>query len=257
MEKRKQNQKEFYNILGGERLRFSDDFENLTANRKWHSITRKSKAMVRKWLSEKCLGRRVLDYCCGTGGVSLRMVRAGAAKVVGIDISDVQIKTAKRRAAEGGLIDRVHFLVMDAENMAFDNNSFDIVYEGSVLHHLELEKAYSEIARVLKPDGKCICFEALGHNPIIHYYRKRTPQLRTEWEVAHILKKKDIEIAKHYFNKVEILGFFHLASIAAVPFRNMPSFILILTALEAVDSILMKLPILKWQAWFVVFVLSK
>jgi hypothetical protein len=84
-----------------------------------------------------------------------------------------------------------------------------------------------------------------------------TPHLRTKWEAEHILRKKDIEMAKSYFNRVEILGVFHLATIAAVPFRNLPVFNPILTFLETVDNIFLKLPILKWQAWQVVFILSE
>jgi hypothetical protein len=124
------------------------------------------------------------------------------------------------------------------------------------LHHLDLDKAYADLARVLKPAGKMICTEALGHNVLIQRYRRRTPHLRTEWEVEHILHKKDIELAKKYFNTVKILGFFHLASIAAVPFRNSIAFSGILRSLETVDSLLLKIPGIRWQAWQVVFVLS-
>lgn len=137
------------------------------------------------------------------------------------------------------------------------DNSFDVIYESGVLHHLNLERAYSEISRILKPGGECICIEALGHNPNICRYRKRTPHLRTEWETEHILRKDDIKRSKTFFNKVEILGFFHLATISAVPFRSLPGFNIILSDLEALDKVLLKLPILKWQAWQVVFELSE
>jgi len=148
------------------------------------------------------------------------------------------------------------FYQMDAEHVKFSDNYFDIISEYGSLHHLDLEKAYSELARVLKPDGKCVCTETLGHNPIIHHYRKKTSQLRTKWEVDHILRRKEIEMAEIWFKEVEILGFFHLASIAAVPFRNLTIFNIILSALEALDRALLKLPILKWQAWQVIFLLS-
>lgn len=141
--------------------------------------------------------------------------------------------------------------------MGFDDNCFDIITEYGALHHLNLGRAYSEMARVLTSSGKCICTEALGHNPIIHFYRKRTPHIRTEWEIEHILRKKDIEAAKTYFNQVNILGFFHLASLAAVPFRNLTGFSVLLSLLETIDSLMLKLPFMKWQAWQIVFVLSK
>lgn len=84
-----------------------------------------------------------------------------------------------------------------------------------------------------------------------------TPHLRSAWEVEHILGKKEIGSARKYFNTVEIAKFFHLATIAAVPFRNRSIFEPLRLGLEIVDSVLLKLPILKWQAWMAVFVLSR
>ena len=64
-------------------------------------------------------------------------------------------------------------------------------------------------------------------------------------------------MAYHYFNKVEALGFFHLATLTAVPFRNIPFiFNPLLNVMEFMDSLILKLPLIKWQAWQVVFVLS-
>jgi ubiquinone/menaquinone biosynthesis C-methylase UbiE len=257
MEIRKEKEKELHNVLRNKSLKTSLEFEYLSSNKKWYSITRDSDKFVQRWLSQRCHNKRVLDYCCGNGRMSINMAKMGASEVVGIDISDVSIENAKRHAREEGLAKKTNFFVMDAENMTFDNESFDLVYESGVLHHLNLEQAYSEIGRVLKAGGSSICIEALGHNPIIQYYRERTPQLRTDWEIEHILKRKDIELAKTYFGKVDIIGFFHLATIAAVPFRKLPVFNVILSTLEAVDVALLKLPVFKWQAWQVIFVLSQ
>lgn len=258
MEDRKQRESAFHNLLRDKKLESSIDFESLTANKKYYSITRKSLQFVEKWLSQKCMGKKVLDYCCGNGGMSRSIANLGAAQVVGIDISDVSIENAKKYGSNEELNNKPQFLVMDAENMKFDNNTFDIVYEAGVLHHLNLERAYPEIARVLKPDGYCICIEALGHNKIIQFYRKKTPDLRTEWEAEHILKKRDILMANNYFNKVEIIGLFHLATLAAVPFRNNPFiFNSLLKLMEFLDSLILMLPLIKWQAWQAVFVLSK
>jgi len=256
METRKIREKEFHNILRDKRLKSSDNFD-FFKNKKWYSIVQKSKHCSEKWLIKHCSNKRVLDYCCGNGGVSFRIAKMGAAEVVGIDISDISIENAKKQAEKEGLSEQVKFLVMDAENMEFMDNYFDVIYESGVLHHLDLQKAYSEIARILKPDGQCLCIEALGHNPIINMYRRITPHLRTEWEISHILKKKDIAKAKTYFNKVEVLGFFHLTTITAVPLRNSLIFNTILKILETADRMLLKLPIIRWQAWQVVFSLSE
>jgi SAM-dependent methyltransferase len=183
------------------------------------------------------------------------LARHGA-EAVGIDISEVSIGNAKSKAIQEGVGNNSRFFVMDAEELQFDADCFDLVICGGVLHHLEVEKAYSELARVLKPDGEIICGEPLVHNPFIQHYRKRTPHLRTEWETEHILSKDSLELAKNYFGKVDVRCF-HLAALAAVPFRNTPVFKFVLGFLEAADGFLLRLPLLKWQAWQVVFVLSQ
>jgi len=256
MELRKQKEVKFQNTRRDESLKSSNKHEYLNTNKKFYSIVRKSGSFAEKWLAERCPNKKILDYCCGNGGMSLEIAKMGAAEIVGIDISDLSIENAKRDAVEKGVSKQIQFSVMDAEKTIFDDNTFDVIYESGVLHHLDLHRAYSELARILKPNGQMMCNEALGHNPLIHYYRKKTPHLRTEWEAEHILRKENIELAKAYFEKVEILGFFHLASIAAVPFRNLPGFNVILGALEAVDGVMLKLPGIKWQAWQVIFALS-
>jgi ubiquinone/menaquinone biosynthesis C-methylase UbiE len=197
-----------------------------------------------------------LDYCCGNGEFAIWLAETGA-EAYGIDISPVSIYNAHRQANNRGVGDKIKFQVMDAEATHFANDYFDFIMVNGVLHHLDLKKTYQELARILKPEGKVICTEALRHNFFIHLYRKMTPQLRSAWEVEHILGKREIERASHCFKRVEVLKFFHLATIAAVPFRNLPIFEPLRRGLETVDSILLRLPFLKWQAWMVVFVLSQ
>lgn len=270
MEERKKGEREFHDKqravaddIHVAATRWSHELEPtiknnpLWANMKYYSIERKSRKVVVDWFDKNCRGKKVLDYCCGNGDDSFVIARSGAKEVVGIDISEVSIKNCKERAGGENLTDKISFNVMDAEALKFDGRYFDIISEYGALHHLDLNKAYSEMARILKPCGKCICVEALAHNPIIGYYRKRTPHLRTEWEAEHILRKKDIEMAKTYFEEVNILGLFHLATLAAVPFRNSPVFNSVLSVLEVVDNVLLRFPVLKWQAWQVVFELSK
>ena len=107
---------------------------------------------------------------------------------------------------------------MDAENLTFADNSFDIIHEYGALHHVDLEASFKETSRVLKSDGSFICTEALRHNPFIHWYRKKSMHLRTEWEVEHILRVQDILKGKKYFNNVNI-KYFHLFALGAIPFR--------------------------------------
>ena len=257
MELRKTAEKEFHDLLREESFKLSESkYEYYTSNEKFYSITRRSRAFVSKWLLQRCPNKRALDYCCGDGRISIFLAKSGA-RAIGIDISEVSIRNAKQNAIREEVDKNALFFAMDAEAMEFEDNYFDIIICSGVLHHLDIQKAYPELARVLNPGGECICVEPLGYNPFIQLYRKRTPYLRTKWEIEHILRKKDIEIAKDCFNKVEILGFFHLATIAAVPFMNLCGSAAMLRFLEIVDNVLLRLPYLKWQAWQIVFALSQ
>lgn len=255
MDQRKIEEREFHNKLRSDELKKDQgEYQYLTSNKKYYSIDKLNKEYVFNWLEERCSGKKVLDYCCGYGDYTFLAAEYGAA-AYGIDISDVTIKTCQEKAREKGLADKTFFYVMDAEKMTFPDNFFDFILCMGVLHHLDFKAALRELSRVLKPDGKIICTEALGHNPIIQYYRRLTPHLRTAYETEHIIKMSDLKAARTYFDKVET-RFFHLMTLAAVPLRNTRYFNLILNILKRIDQILLKIPLLRTQAWMVVFKLS-
>lgn len=94
-------------------------------------------------------GSRVLDVGCGPGLLSIVMSEHGA-NVIGIDYSDKMIAQARRNVESKGL--PAEFMRMDAQNMDFDDCTFDAVVSRDVLWNLpEPEKAYSEMFRVLRP----------------------------------------------------------------------------------------------------------
>lgn len=255
MKDRKLEEKQFHNQRELDRNRLNqEDFLRKYSNKKWYAIKRKSEKFWVNWLKENSQGKRALDYGCGLGGISLRMAQSGAT-VFSIDISEESVKTTKNLLAEAGKLDNSQFFVMDAEKMSFLDNMFDIIVCSGVLHHLDVEKAFPELARVLKSDGKILCYEALGYNPLINAYRKRTPHLRTEWEADHILTLSDVKNAKEYFNKIK-LRYFHLFSICAVPFRKTVLFKPLLSLLEILDSLFLRLPYIQRLSWQIIFILS-
>ncbi len=256
IEERKNKEAEFHDTLRHEKLKDNSlEFERLTSNYKFYSITRESQNFVDKFLIKNCSGKKVLDYCCGEGKISIFLAENGA-DAFGIDISPVSIQNAKAGAKKRGL-KNASFFVMDAEKLEFGDNFFDLIICSGVLHHLNIGKAYQELFRIINPGGKVICVEPLAYNPIFQFYRKKTPQLRTEWEAEHILKRKDIKLAEKYFGKVE-KRFFHLFVLLAIPFRNVPFiFNPLLDFLGFIDSLILRLPLIKWWAWQIVYILSR
>ncbi|MBI4703913.1 MAG: class I SAM-dependent methyltransferase [Deltaproteobacteria bacterium] len=255
LEERKIAEREFHDRYRAVYEQGGPACERFTSNKKFYAIDRKSRQFVLDWLRQNAGGARALDYGCG-GGSYAWFLAEHAARVDGIDISPASIALCQERAAARGLAAKCHFQVMDCENLEFSDNSFDVICESGVLHHLDVERVWPQIVRVLAPGGSMICTEALAHNPVFRLYRRLTPELRTAWETEHILRVEQIRAARRWFGRVD-LRFFHLVSLAAVPFRNMWFFEPLLGTLERIDSLVLRAPLVQRQAWMAVFVLSE
>ena len=201
----------------------------------------------------KAEGLTVLEYGCGTGSYGFYLAEQGA-KVVGIDISETGIKIATEQAEKAGLVKNLSFQLMDAENLDFDDESFDLVTGTGILHHLDQRRAMSEIKRVLRPGGKAIFIEPMGLNPALRLFRKLTPQLRVEDEYP--LKRHDLVAIGSGFEHAEY-HFYYLTALAAIPFRRMPFFPGLVQFLDGIDRLLFKLiPPIRYWAWQVLIVLE-
>lgn len=99
-------------------------------------------------------GQRLLDIGCGFGRPAIRFAERTDAQVLGINVSEEQIRTAERLAGEAGLTDRARFEVADANQLPYPDGSFDAVWAVEVLMYLpDRLRALKEIHRVLKPGG--------------------------------------------------------------------------------------------------------
>lgn len=224
--------------------RFSEDEDPRSGLAKYYSIFRLSNKYYKSQVKALCKDANLLELGCGLGGLAFEWAKSGA-MVTGIDISDEGIRKAKNKAENNRL--NVTFYQMNAEDMLFEPSSFDVVVGTGVIHHLNLENAYKELARVLRRDGHAIFVEPLGHNFIINLYRKLTPSLRTTDE--HPLLMKDIRDAYNHFVSVEV-EHFHLFTLLAVPFRRFFFFDALLNILHSADRNLMRLfPFLKRYSW--------
>jgi SAM-dependent methyltransferase len=195
----------------------------------------------------------VLELGCGEGTAALRLASWGA-HVRAVDISPSRVEAAQRAAAAEAVPGSVSFEVMNAEKLVFGDDEFDLVCGQAILHHLDLERTFAEVVRTLKPDGRAVFIEPLGHNPLINLYRSLTPALRTPDERP--LVARDLELAGRYFADARF-QFFHLTSFAAVPFVRFAWFQTLARRLEALDyRVLRRFPSLGKYAWRVVLDLA-
>lgn len=236
-------------------IKNKSEFEYHFSNMKYYSITASSEKYKQDWLRQHCNETTtVLDFACGNGENGLYAASLGA-KCIGIDISPEGIQNARKNAEDLGVEDRADFMVMDGENLEFEDSTFDLGVEYGALHHVDLDKALKELVRVLKPGARMLCIEAMRHNPLIHWYRKRTPHLRTEWEVDHILGVESLDQMRKHFHQVNV-RFFHLTSLALVPFRKTPLFRWALPVFELVDRAVLSVPAIGKFGWIMIIELG-
>jgi len=105
---------------------------------------------------------RVLVVGCGDGEWVNEISRF--ADVVGIDISDQIIARATSALREPK---RASIEVGDAHNLRFADETFDVCFANSTLHHLDLSTALPEIRRVLRTGGCLVAGEPNRSNPLV------------------------------------------------------------------------------------------
>lgn len=98
-------------------------------------------------------GQKVLDLGTGTGVLPRNMYRFGA-EWVGTDISQNQTEQAKKLSQEAK--QDIVFLEMAAEDIAFPNDTFDVITACQCFYYFDTEKVISKIANMLKRDGRLL-----------------------------------------------------------------------------------------------------
>ncbi len=246
---RKAAERQFHN----ERFGGADD--SRAGLSKWYTAVAAGARLQSETIKRLGAGADVLEVGCADGRLSLIDDRlAGAARSYhGVDISDRAIAKARALADSHGL-GNCHFSVMDAEELAFSDNAFDLAYGRGIVHHLDVEKSLAAVARVLRPGGTAVFYEPMGRNPAINFYRRKTPHLRTADE--HPLLARDIALAQSIFRRVD-LHYFGLATLAAVPFQSTPIGARLMAFCSWADRLLLRYPPIREHAWHVLLILVK
>lgn len=97
-------------------------------------------------------GDKVLDVACGTGNAAVQAGQTGA-DVIGLDLTPELFEAARGRAAAAGV--DVEWLEGDAEDLPFDDESFDVVLSTfGCMFAPRHDVVAGELARVLRPGGR-------------------------------------------------------------------------------------------------------
>jgi len=121
-------------------------------------------------------GKDILVLCCGAGEVALRLGRkmAGSGKVVGLDLSDDLLESARRKAKAEGLEGVVQFQKGEKHRLPFPDKTFDALVSEFIVHPAPLitEIGQPEMAQVLKPGGRMILTDVIVTKPLAEETRE-------------------------------------------------------------------------------------
>lgn len=179
--------------------------------------------------------KRVLEIGCSNGSAAAEYAESSR-YYLGVDISDLAIEIAKERN-----LPNAEFVCTDGHHLPADDQTYDIVIVNSLLHHLDLQQAFTEINRVLVPRGGLIFREPLGTNPLFQLYRLLTPSARTPDEKPFDFS--DLKLMQSYF-QLKDHDFYGFSNLLSAFVRNQR----LRSVLTVVDRILARTP-LKYFYW--------
>jgi demethylmenaquinone methyltransferase/2-methoxy-6-polyprenyl-1,4-benzoquinol methylase len=107
-------------------------------------------------------GMRALDVAGGTGDLSIEMSKqvGPTGEIVMSDINAAMLEQGRRRLLDKGVAGNVQFVEANAEDLPFEDNSFDCITIAFGLRNVtHQDRALSSMYRVLKPGGRLLVLE--------------------------------------------------------------------------------------------------
>jgi len=186
--------------------------DNLNARIRLHEEFSTNKQGLQPWLFEQMSiapGMRVLELGCGPGNL-WRENLARIPQDVEIVLSDFsEGMLAQAQAALAKTVPHFEFKVVDAQEIPFDDDSFDVVIANHMLYHVpDRPKAFAEVRRVLKPAGRFYA-STLGMNAMkeLHELMGRFDDNLFSWgksAAAAFCLENGMEQLNPYFDQVSM-----------------------------------------------------
>jgi len=193
----------FYStIWGGEDIHvglyFSEDDSILDASKR-------TQERMAKRLKSLNANSRVIDLGSGYGGAARFLARNYGCEVVALNLSEVENERARALNREQGLDDKIEVIDGNFEELAYDDETFDIAWsQDAFLHSPSREQVIKETARILKSGGEFVFTDPMQADdcpegvlqPIlerIHLESMASPQFYREVAEKHGFRKIEFE----------------------------------------------------------------
>ena len=210
--------------------------------------------------------KTVLDIGAGLGESSVYFALQGA-QVTAVDVSPGMVETALRLARQHGV--EINGVVSAGEDLRLRDGAYDVVYLANTIHHVrDRDLLFRQILRALRPGGWFFSYDPLAYNPVIGIYRRMATAVRTLDESP--LTIDDVRLARRYFARVEHREFWILTLLLFVKYylldrvhpnqdrywkrilKETPRRLWWWQPLRVLDSVLTRLPLVRWLAWNIV-----
>jgi 2-polyprenyl-3-methyl-5-hydroxy-6-metoxy-1,4-benzoquinol methylase len=203
-------------------------------------------------------GKRFLEVGAGSGSLAVWLAQQGA-DVTGIDVSGGILEVARKRASISGIAHRTRFIHCPIEEFDDPDASFDAVIGNNVVHHFERDLAMSNLARLLRPDGRAsFCEPVLFLPEIVRRMRYSGPVTRrfpphTHTPDERSLDQRDLAVIERHFASVSWRPFQILCRIQNFVELSDPMW----NRLEAIDRFTLGyVPSARWLARMIVLTLE-
>ncbi len=202
------------------------------------------------WWTDQMLAKvktngKILDNGCGVG---LLHERLDSTEIVGLDLSSEMLKRAKTHYDK--------LVLANSQKLPFKDESFDLVFCRSILHHLpKPELAVEQMSRVLKPNGEIVLVET--NASILSTLPRKIANKGEHFSEEHqnMSKAKMKELLEPYFEIDEICYFGYIAyPTLGFPdlvgfYKYVPLKSLFTPVLMAIDKVLSLIPLVRSQSW--------
>jgi len=143
-------------------------------------------------------GKVVLDVACDSGHGAAHLLKSGARRVVGVDVSERALDYTRQQSLRQG----INFIRAEASRLPFKEGSFQVIVSFETLEHLSASDEFlSEVVRNLSPSGLFI-LSTLNRRVFSPFFRSSYfPLHKKEYALGEL-----VALLNRFFESIDFFG---------------------------------------------------